>query len=45
MPQLIKLQPQGAAALVLAYAGLPLLCKLLALTLLWRWRAILEDFR
>ena len=38
-------QPQGAAALVLAYAGLPLLCKLLALTLLWRWRAILEDFR
>ncbi|WP_371324405.1 MFS transporter [Dechloromonas sp. ZY10] len=38
-------QPQGTAALVLAYAVLPLLCKLLALALLWRWRPILEEVR
>ena len=32
----------GLGALVLAYALLPLLCKLLALALLWRWRDSLE---
>lgn len=36
---------QGTAALVLAYAVLPLVGKLLALTLLWRWRPILEEIR
>ena len=33
----------GATTLALAYGGLPLIFKLVALALLWRWRKTLEN--
>jgi len=36
-------QSATSTALLLAYAGLPLLFKFCALVLLWRWRTQLED--